>query len=731
MPDAPSAPFEVRRTADRGAKTGTIVPIFDLNSEQILLNDANKKWAVTAMLGYRNDDPAWIALEIKSGTCHTRAEFGTLFNLSKKKITMWFDAYNKGRASQDVPGKPRALDEEAMEMVRHSVAAGRGTTNGNRVNLTCAEVSACFTKGRKDTAARNGKTILQIEDIKPLSKGSLYNYSGEYDLRKAKAQVVVDARAKSAKDIRMVIAFAALMLKHYGPLPPWKKWNSDSYGLAIKPRGSGHQVYYLKRTADADDHEAKYTREVLKSDAYQDGNMTFFKITVIGHADGEVGEMVCWVAVPGMPDGKTFIRKVLGFSHTGEISGSGWLVICSTRAGNPEAFKWLHKDFYCPTIRRCDEQYLDLPGGQMKPAFYIDGEIGPCVAMNDPDVQKAYHDAQETVLKGIPMGTDLHQAWDATTFFMNMHQVVDKVARNAINVEHEGLTYNVNKVFQEFRREFPAVSVTKKFVDKTIYGLQVAVYASQETLRRQKVRAGFQDTGQHIRKPNQPSYHHPGFDQLPFGTTVDTHKMLSKCTSVITNEQLDLIDNSMCELVSEVERIGTVTNAKMDELGLPSLPPGEQSERENAPVWKCYPCNLTHPSQNEKVSLWRRGHDPEELKKKRKREKELAEANKMLKKYEEKERAKEEATKKRQESAAAKEEERQLLARMTPAQKKDYKAQQAAQKATAGLQTAQAKAQKDQAKAAKADKEARLAQRAQQFVNGERESMEESEGEEG
>jgi hypothetical protein len=59
-------------------------------------------------------------------------------------------------------------------------------------------------------------------------------------------------------------------------------------------------------------------------------------------------------------------------------------------------------------------------------------------------------------------------------------------------------------------------------------------------------------------------FQYVGCADLHFGTTMDAHKIPAKCATPITDAELEVAEDNMCELLHEVRRTGIVSNATMD-----------------------------------------------------------------------------------------------------------------------------------------------------------------------
>jgi hypothetical protein len=226
-----------------------------------------------------------------------------------------------------------------------------------------------------------------------------------------------------------------------------------------------------------------------------------------------------------------------------------------------------------------------------------------------------------------------------------------------------------------------------------------------------KIRDAGYRIGQHIRVEDRPQYEHPGYER----TTVDAHKILSLCTTDLSDEELDRLLLNLPQLVNTTQNRGRLSQGLIADLT--GLDPTLYKNRDGLALDQSYPSCLTNLNEENRYRLWKKGHDPEEIKKRKQAEAALVKANKILanqKKKEDAAAAREALEEAKKATSAA------LVIRrshMTKAQvTADKKEVAAATRAAAAV----AKEAKTREQAAKNKKVAALLKRAAEVVSGDR-----------
>lgn len=197
----------------------------------------------------------------------------------------------------------------------------------------------------------------------------------------------------------------------------------------------------------------------------------------------------------------------------------------------------------------------------MKSCYYIDGEaaiLGPGMEQETVDL---YNLNEINGVKGYPNGTGLHQSYDVSTGYMGCHSGVKKVHNESTDVSNELLKSTLNLYFEDFKHEFPTITLSASFKKKIVYGCEVMVYVWPTALTGPKLAKAFKKNAQVAK---DPSYQFPGYSE----TTIDLRRLIGFCESDVSDEELANFESHLPLLVANVRRAGENTDVEMDALGI-------------------------------------------------------------------------------------------------------------------------------------------------------------------
>jgi len=197
----------------------------------------------------------------------------------------------------------------------------------------------------------------------------------------------------------------------------------------------------------------------------------------------------------------------------------------------------------------------------MKSCYYIDGEAAVLGPGMEQEIVDLYNLNEINGVKGYPNGTGLYQAYDVSTGYMGCHAGVKKVHNESTDVSNELLKSSLNLYFDEFKVEFPTISLSASFKKKIVYGSEVLVYVWPTALTGPKLAKAFKQSAQVAKNP---SYQFPGYEE----TTIDLRKLVGFCQADVSNEELVNLELHMPELVANVVREGENNDREMDALGI-------------------------------------------------------------------------------------------------------------------------------------------------------------------
>jgi len=202
----------------------------------------------------------------------------------------------------------------------------------------------------------------------------------------------------------------------------------------------------------------------------------------------------------------------------------------------------------------------------MQSAIYIDGEAPVLSLGMNPDVVKLYRDNQIHGVKGVPYGTDRHQAWDDSTNFMNMHSGVKKVQNESTDCTNHILRASLQTYYSEFDAAFPLIKLSKSFKDKCTHGNEVVVHCAQNgNVSGPKLKKAFVNCGQVVPINKTAAYQYPGFESK---TTIDVRRILGLCGTPISNDEQAHFESNIEQLVDSARTYGKCLDELMDNLNI-------------------------------------------------------------------------------------------------------------------------------------------------------------------
>lgn len=339
----------------------------------------------------------------------------------------------------------------------------------------------------------------------------------------------------------------------------------------------------------------------------------FFKYTCLGNAAGQLSKLLVIIAVKEMDDDTFYVKEVDGLAHTSETGCSGYIMFTKKRAGNEASNKWFHEFYLIPEISKADVVNQNLEFGGMKSAIYIDGESTILTAGMNPEILNKYRLNNINGVKGVPSGTSKHQAWDVSTSFMDIKTGVNKVARHNSDVASEILVNSLRSCFSTFHTSFPLVQISESFKKKIIYGCEVVIHVMQSgAISGPKIRLPFILNGQHCN--DKPDFNMPGNEK----TTINTRKIMSLCSSPISNVELLNFELHLPELVADCHLHGCTNDTLMDELEL--VKNDDHASRDLNVLWRRPPLIFTHTNQETQFTLWQLNRSPAEVTRRREQE---------------------------------------------------------------------------------------------------------------
>lgn len=161
--------------------------------------------------------------------------------------------------------------------------------------------------------------------------------------------------------------------------------------------------------------------------------------------------------------------------------------------------------------------------------------------------------------KGAPSLSKPHQDLDNTTEFRDGKTGMRSVAKNRTKTKSVTLERKLKEFFINLNSTFPGAKPSHDLQSKLVEGLQQLVYVMQDKYHMpSKMRLGWLRTGNHIE----------GSDPSTGETTVDYEKIMSKSRAEVTDLELDHMRAMKPQVVNEFLRVGRVSDAFLDDLGV-------------------------------------------------------------------------------------------------------------------------------------------------------------------
>lgn len=199
----------------------------------------------------------------------------------------------------------------------------------------------------------------------------------------------------------------------------------------------------------------------------------------------------------------------------------------------------------------------DKNGDPMRSFLSTDGEAIILSQAFDADVLAAMAAARIDYLKGSPSGTSAHQPADVSSNFRAVKAGMAHI--NGVNfrknTRNGTLRDCLSDVFVELDKEFPKLSVTRYHQEMVKVGMEKLLYVLMgKWFQGDEIIEGFVQCGQHVP------------DAEGGAVTVDYDKIMSKCLTTHTEQDLLHMKTVKNLAIQECYRTGRLTNPFLDEL---------------------------------------------------------------------------------------------------------------------------------------------------------------------
>lgn len=607
------------------------------------------------------------------------------YGVSKTRYDKWKKIFdNPTKAFAETTHRPFALDSEAVEKVVQDTLALRRKHKppNNKTMMKMLKEAALDTKKRrfeeqgKETAARLDDSNLGIR-----SKLGVISYlkdAGEMSQRKAKD--LTTSREGALSCVQHVYGQGIVAAEYMGHLPAASKYNQDKTTFEYKPNSDNKMVWIVH---DKNDQTPIASSEVTSTMS------TFISWISLGAADGYIGDTVLLAQVDGIPEGEFFKSEVIGLTHSSETTKKGTIYYCKSRAGNAAMYKDMYTTSTFPQIDKRAKELEELTGSPVHSVLTSDGEavaLSSLAAVVAVAAMVFLH-----LMKLLAGGTSKVQPWDVCKIYESVKAGVKYINNNDINTSNAVLEHSMQQSIAALRAKYPGADTLKLTANKAtqlIDAVGVIVWAlkAKRYVTPEKMIQGWFESGLHCLRPDEKGYTPPLFPVVGHeALTVDIDKMIKATyVQVPRPEYQNMIDRAPAAM-DYARANGRLTHAHMtDVLKIYRDPNVVYKDRDGLCITYAGATLISHAESILRNIEWKEAHKkpaPEDMEAAQVRKKAQALVDKT-----EKLAVRVAATKAKNDAEKAR------FAALSPAEKKQDKADKKIQRETAARQKEEANA---------------------------------------
>ena len=180
-------------------------------------------------------------------------------------------------------GRPRAMDDEAIEVFKDTLESRRAAKNAVPLTETLALMGAGVTETHMRLGERGAAAV---SSICVTTQRKLFR---ELNVVKVKPQILTDARLKALRCPRLSYIWGCVCMAYSASLRGENKWNADATTIVVSESGTGSYVCIIKDRENA---------EPVASSSLPDNLNLLIKWFALNNAGGEAGPLVLMIAVP-------------------------------------------------------------------------------------------------------------------------------------------------------------------------------------------------------------------------------------------------------------------------------------------------------------------------------------------------------------------------------------------------------------------------------------------------
>jgi hypothetical protein len=232
------------------------------------------------------------------------------YTLSDTTLRDWMNKVAMSLPITNKIGRPRAMDDEAIEKFKATLVSRRAAKNA--VPLT--EILALMGAGVTETHMRLGQCgAAAVSNICVTNQKKLFR---ELNVVNVKPQILTDARLKALRCPRLSYIWGCVCMAYSASLRGENKWDADVTTIVVNESGTGSFVCIMKDRENS---------EPVASSSLPDNLNLLIKWFALNNAGGEAGPLVLMIAVATMEEDTFFATQVLSMGSTTAVGERSWL----------------------------------------------------------------------------------------------------------------------------------------------------------------------------------------------------------------------------------------------------------------------------------------------------------------------------------------------------------------------------------------------------------------------
>jgi len=369
----------------------------------------------------------------------------------------------------------------------------------------------------------------------------------KFNLKCVKPQRKTQARIRNEYDMRNSYTMIAMVYAFAEFLDPNMLFNWDATQFAIE-RDGVTDVLVLKSEVDCIPPTVKSSGETGIA----------IKYIHFHNSAGDIAPAVYLIADDSLSANEIVCQSIPGLGNGTELGSLGWLCMCKTRQANCEFYKWFAQTIVVPFVRDsrriCDSKNPD--GSDMRAFVTCDGEEAQIRVFQEDCMLALFRDALIDFGKTPASCSAICQSSDVSSFFKAMKTSVSNVQDQLW--QNASLAKKIKAFFTS--RATCGISAVNK--SKLVDGLQKITFCMQKVLNKGIIKNGYVRCGQ-----DAPI----GLDCDGKPTMEKFHAQMRLCKADITEGEMKILIDKFPDMVAIMRARGTVTEAEMDALNIPSV----------------------------------------------------------------------------------------------------------------------------------------------------------------